>query len=70
MVSVTLNDNVVEKVKQIIELNETKKNYIEELSTASRELERLAAWGGFNPDDFSYLAQVHFRFHHKSCTYL
>ena len=50
------SSNVVEKVNQIIELNETKKNYIEELSTASRELERLAAWGGFNPDDFSYLA--------------
>lgn len=48
--------NVVEKVTQIIELNETKKNYVEELSTATRELERLAAWGGFNPDDFSYLA--------------
>ena len=51
------SSNVVEKVNQIIELNETKKNYIEELSTASRELERLAAWGGFNPDDFSYLAE-------------
>ena len=50
------SSNVVEKVNQIIELNETKKNYVEELSTASRELERLAAWGGFNPDDFSYLA--------------
>ena len=50
------SSNVVEKVTQIIELNETKKNYVEELSTASRELERLAAWGGFNPDDFSYLA--------------
>lgn len=50
------SSNVVEKVNQIIELNETKKNYIEELSTATRELERLAAWGGFNPDDFSYLA--------------
>lgn len=50
------SSNVVEKVKQIIELNETKKNYVEELSTATRELERLAAWGGFNPDDFSYLA--------------
>ena len=50
------SSNVVEKANQIIELNETKKNYIEELSTASRELERLAAWGGFNPDDFSYLA--------------
>ena len=51
------SSNVVEKVNQIIELNETKKNYIEELSSASRELERLAAWGGFNPDDFSYLAE-------------
>lgn len=51
------SSNVVEKVNQIIELNETKKNYIEELSTATRELERLAAWGGFNPDDFSYLAE-------------
>ena len=50
------SSNVVEKVTQIIELNETKKNYVEELSTATRELERLAAWGGFNPDDFSYLA--------------
>ena len=50
------SSNVVEKVNQIIELNETKKNYVEELSTATRELERLAAWGGFNPDDFSYLA--------------
>ena len=50
------SSNVVEKVNQIIELNETKKNYVEELSTASRELERLAAWGDFNPDDFSYLA--------------
>ena len=51
------SSNVVEKVNQIIELNETKKNYVEELSTATRELERLAAWGGFNPDDFSYLAE-------------
>lgn len=50
------SSNVVEKANQIIELNETKKNYVEELSTASRELERLATWGGFNPDDFSYLA--------------
>ena len=50
------SSNVVEKANQIIELNETKKNYVEELSTATRELERLAAWGGFNPDDFSYLA--------------
>ena len=50
------SSNVVEKANQIIELNETKKNYVEELSSASRELERLASWGGFNPDDFSYLA--------------
>ena len=50
------SSNVVEKTNQIIELNETKKNYVEELSSASRELERLASWGGFNPDDFSYLA--------------
>ena len=49
------SSNVVEKANQIIELNETKKNYVEELSSASRELERLASWGGFNPDDFSYL---------------
>lgn len=51
------SSNVVEKANQIIELNETKKNYVEELSSASRELERLASWGGFNPDDFSYLAK-------------
>ncbi len=51
------SSNVVEKVNQIIELNETKKNYVEELSVASRELERLAPWGGFNPEDFSYLSE-------------
>lgn len=49
--------HVVEKVSKIIELNETKKNYIEELSIADKELERLSGWGGFNPDDFSYLAE-------------
>ena len=38
------------------ESDETKKNYIEELSIAGKELERLSGWGGFNPDDFSYLA--------------
>ena len=49
--------HVVEKVSKLIELNETKKNYIEELSIAGKELERLSGWGGFNPDDFSYLAE-------------
>lgn len=49
--------HVVEKVSKLIELNETKKNYIEELSIAGKELERLSGWGGFNPDDFSYLAK-------------
>lgn len=51
------NDEVAAKCKEVLELSESKKKLMEEISADSSELERFAAWGGVTPADFTELKE-------------
>lgn len=45
------------QAEEILALQEAKKEIGEDIQLARKELDRLAAWGGVNPQDFAYLEE-------------
>ena len=43
--------------EEIHALQEAKKELTDEVQAARKEIDRLASWGGVNPDDFAYLSE-------------
>ena len=51
------DEKVVELCADVVAKADRKKQLMEEITVNSAELERFAAWGGVNPEDFAYLGE-------------
>lgn len=51
------NEEIIAKSSEVLALTEQKKKLMEEISSDTAEIERLAAWGGVNPSELEYLKE-------------